>query len=137
MDSITTESASGADYEQICQQLGTNPDQGLSWAEAERRLQFSGYNELTVKPAESLLVKYLEQFKNPLIILLLASAVISLTMQQFDDAFSITFVSALYIMYNCSIVFIFIFNTVFPGNHHRSDGGLRPGVPLGEVARGA
>lgn len=91
MDSITTESASGADYEQICQQLGTNPDQGLSWAEAERRLQFSGYNELTVKPAESLLVKYLEQFKNPLIILLLASAVISLTMQQFDDAFSITF----------------------------------------------
>ncbi|XP_017493983.1 PREDICTED: calcium-transporting ATPase type 2C member 1-like, partial [Rhagoletis zephyria] len=91
MDSITTESASGADYEQICQQLGTNPDQGLSWAEAERRLQFSGYNELNVKPAESLLVKYLEQFKNPLIILLLASAVISLTMQQFDDAFSITF----------------------------------------------
>lgn len=30
------------------------------------------------------------QFKNPLIVLLLASAVVSMCMQQFDDAFSIT-----------------------------------------------
>ena len=34
--------------------------------------------------------KYLEQFKNPLIILLLGSAFVSLVMQQFDDAASIT-----------------------------------------------
>ena len=34
--------------------------------------------------------KYLEQFKNPLILLLLGSAVVSVCMQQFDDAASIT-----------------------------------------------
>lgn len=35
------------------------------------------------------------QFKNPLIMLLLASAVISILMHQFDDAVSITVVSTL------------------------------------------
>ena len=34
--------------------------------------------------------KYLDQFKNPLIVLLLGSAFVSLAMQQFDDAASIT-----------------------------------------------
>ena len=35
--------------------------------------------------------KYLEQFNNPFILLLLASAIISLLMRQFDDAASIAF----------------------------------------------
>lgn len=34
--------------------------------------------------------KYLEQFKNPLILLLLGSALVSVSMKQFDDAISIT-----------------------------------------------
>ncbi|KAE9546280.1 hypothetical protein FO519_010508, partial [Halicephalobus sp. NKZ332] len=63
---------------------------GLPTAEAARRVQFSGYNEFEVEAKESILKKYLEQFKNPLIMLLLASAVISILMKQFDDALSIT-----------------------------------------------
>ena len=35
--------------------------------------------------------KYLEQFNNPFILLLLASAIISVLMRQFDDAASIAF----------------------------------------------
>ena len=38
-------------------------------------------------------VIYLFQFKNPLILLLLGSAVVSVFMRQFDDAISITLVS--------------------------------------------
>mgnify|MGYP001791643125 FL=1 len=34
--------------------------------------------------------RYLEQFKEPMILLLLASAVVSVFMKQFDDAISIT-----------------------------------------------
>lgn len=34
--------------------------------------------------------KYLEQFRNPLILLLLGSAFVSVCMKQFDDAVSIT-----------------------------------------------
>ena len=49
-----------------------------------------GLNELVVGEEEPVWKKYLEQFKNPLIILLLCSAFVSLAMQQFDDAASIT-----------------------------------------------
>jgi magnesium-transporting ATPase (P-type) len=49
-----------------------------------------GLNELVVGEEEPVWKKYLEQFKNPLIILLLGSAFVSLVMQQFDDAASIT-----------------------------------------------
>ena len=49
-----------------------------------------GLNELVVGEEEPVWKKYLEQFKNPLIILLLCSAFVSLVMQQFDDAASIT-----------------------------------------------
>uniref|UniRef100_A0A1I7XP38 Cation_ATPase_N domain-containing protein n=1 Tax=Heterorhabditis bacteriophora TaxID=37862 RepID=A0A1I7XP38_HETBA len=63
---------------------------GLSTAEATRRRQYHGYNEFEVSAQEPIWKKYIEQFKNPLILLLLASAVVSLIMRQFDDAISIT-----------------------------------------------
>ena len=47
------------------------------------------HNELIVGQEEPIWKKYLEQFKNPLIILLLCSAGVSLAMRQFDDAVSI------------------------------------------------
>ena len=50
------------------------------------------HNELIVGQEEPIWKKYLEQFKNPLIILLLCSAGVSLAMRQFDDAVSIAVV---------------------------------------------
>ena len=61
MDTLTTESASTANFEDICRTLGTDPQNGLSWNDAKRRLSHMGYNELNVKPEESLLSKYFEQ----------------------------------------------------------------------------
>ena len=49
-----------------------------------------GYNELVDKEDDPVWKKYLEQFKNPLILLLLCSAIVSVAMRQFDDAASIT-----------------------------------------------
>lgn len=68
---------------------------GLSWREAELRRKLTGYNELTVLEEEPTWKKYIEQFKNPLIMLLLGSAFVSVCMKQFDDAVSITIVSVL------------------------------------------
>lgn len=48
------------------------------------------YNELSVKEEDPPWKKYLEQFKNPFILLLLASAFVSVCMKQFDDAVNIT-----------------------------------------------
>ncbi|KOB76201.1 Calcium-transporting ATPase [Operophtera brumata] len=53
-------------------------------------MNFVGPNEFTVKEEDPLWKKYIEQFQNPLILLLLASAVVSVCMHQYDDAISIT-----------------------------------------------
>ena len=89
---------------------------GLHSEEAARRHRLHGANELTGKEPDPLWKKYMDQvqhelgedchvtqeltmgvvlqFKEPLILLLLGSAVISLLMGQYDDALSITIVRA-------------------------------------------
>lgn len=68
----------------------TNPDYGLDKIESERRLAIHGYNEFDEDEEQGLFSKYLEQFKNPLIQLLLVSVIISIITGQYDDAISIT-----------------------------------------------
>uniref|UniRef100_A0A669DDV0 Calcium-transporting ATPase n=1 Tax=Oreochromis niloticus TaxID=8128 RepID=A0A669DDV0_ORENI len=63
---------------------------GLTQEEVRRRRAYHGWNEFDISEDEPLWRKYLSQFKDPLILLLLASAVISVIMHQFDDAISIT-----------------------------------------------
>ena len=70
--------------------LKTDRESGLEQRTAEERHVSFGYNELVGKEEDPVWKKYLEQFKNPLIILLLCSAVVSVGMRQFDDAASIT-----------------------------------------------
>lgn len=93
MKSLRTEEAAKQPFEEVCDRLQTDLRNGLSWNEADYRLKKYGYNELEVKQEEPLWKKYFDQFKNPLIVLLLVSAFVSICMQQFDDAFSITAVS--------------------------------------------
>ncbi len=71
--------------------LRVDPRRGLGTLEADHRRQTHGVNEIGVKQQDPLWLKYLQQFNQSFILLLLASAVISVFMQQFDDAASITF----------------------------------------------
>ncbi|XP_064467366.1 calcium-transporting ATPase type 2C member 1-like isoform X2 [Ornithodoros turicata] len=87
---LSTEEAAQRSYEDVGERLGTDIRRGLSWREARRRLLALGPNEFEVRQEDPLWKKYFEQFKNPLIVLLLASAFVSICMQQYDDAFSIT-----------------------------------------------
>lgn len=63
---------------------------GLSPSEAEARLIKHGPNELPREESEPLWLRFLKQFKETLILLLLASAGISFIMGNLDDAVSIT-----------------------------------------------
>ena len=63
---------------------------GLSPSEAEARLIKSGPNELPHEEPEPLWLRFLKQFKETLILLLLASAAVSFVMGNLDDAVSIT-----------------------------------------------
>ena len=62
---------------EVCAQLGTDPKSGLTDDEARRRLEQDGYNEFIKKKPKSLVVKFLEQFKSFMIIVLLVAAAIS------------------------------------------------------------
>ncbi|PAA57663.1 hypothetical protein BOX15_Mlig019487g1 [Macrostomum lignano] len=76
--------------DEVAGSLRTSLRDGLSQAEADVRLRRFGPNEIESPPDDPLWQKYLEQFKDPMILLLLCSAVISLLMRQFDDAVSIS-----------------------------------------------
>lgn len=56
---------------------GTDPDTGLTSEEARKRLERDGYNEFKKKKHTSLLVKFLNQFKSFMIIVLIVAAAIS------------------------------------------------------------
>nr|CAI5840707.1 unnamed protein product [Callosobruchus analis] len=87
---MTASEASSLGYEEVAERLRVDIKKGLSWQEATERRKVLGYNEFEVANGEPPWKKYLEQFKNPLILLLLASAVVSACMSQIDDAVSIT-----------------------------------------------
>ena len=57
--------------------LKTNAEKGLTAEEAKKRQEEYGLNELKAKKKKSLLVKFLEQFKDFMIIILIISAIIS------------------------------------------------------------
>ncbi|EFC44644.1 predicted protein, partial [Naegleria gruberi] len=75
---------------------------GLTEKEARRRLDILGPNELKEEEEESLFSKFIEKFKEPMILLLLGSAAISLLLGQYDDAISISL--AVFIV--CTVAFI-------------------------------
>nr|XP_012226173.1 PREDICTED: calcium-transporting ATPase type 2C member 1 isoform X2 [Linepithema humile]XP_012226174.1 PREDICTED: calcium-transporting ATPase type 2C member 1 isoform X2 [Linepithema humile] len=87
---LTTAEAASLGAEEIAARLHVDVRTGLKWQEADHRRQLTGFNEFTVKEEDPPWMKYIEQFKNPLILLLLASAFVSVCMKQFDDAVSIT-----------------------------------------------
>ncbi|XP_046348725.2 calcium-transporting ATPase type 2C member 1-like isoform X3 [Haliotis rufescens] len=76
--------------EEVQEACRTHLQAGLSDEEAKRRHTMYGPNDFEIAKEEPLWRKFLGQFNNPLILLLLASAVVSVFMRQFDDAVSIT-----------------------------------------------
>ena len=63
--------------EQIEKELKTNIEQGLTKEEVEEKRKEFGFNELKAKKKKSLFVKFLEQFKDFMIIVLIIAAIVS------------------------------------------------------------
>lgn len=70
----------------VLDKLNSDSNQGLSTAEAASRLIKYGYNELEEKPRDTLWKKFLNQFKDFLVLILLAASVISLAVGELADS---------------------------------------------------
>ncbi|PKS10453.1 hypothetical protein jhhlp_002204 [Lomentospora prolificans] len=76
--------------EEVASRLGTSLTHGLSEVDALKRLSDYGPNEIPHDDPEPIWLRFLGQFKEPLILLLLASAAASILVGNMDDALSIT-----------------------------------------------
>lgn len=66
---------------EIEEQLHVSAQTGLSTEEAKKRLQENGYNELAKQKKESLFIRFLNQFKDMLVIILLIAAAVSIAVE--------------------------------------------------------
>ncbi|KAJ7343650.1 hypothetical protein DFH08DRAFT_873293 [Mycena albidolilacea] len=71
---------------QVLEHFGVHPERGLSSDQAAQHVQVYGKNELPEDPATPLWELILEQFKDQLVLILLASAVISFVLALFEDS---------------------------------------------------
>ena len=86
--------------------LGTEIENGLKANHVTERRRLYGKNELTPPAPDPLWKRYLQQFKDPLIGLLVGSAVISIIMGQYDDAVSISIGNVHYIFDEKARIFV-------------------------------
>ncbi|KAL0478989.1 golgi membrane-typec calcium-transporting ATPase [Acrasis kona] len=99
---LAIDSASQLEVDVLQSVFKTDIKQGISVHEAEARRRLVGDNEIKDDDAETLLSKFLEKFKEPMILLLLGSAFVSVLVKSYDDAASIT----LAVIIVCTVAFI-------------------------------
>lgn len=80
---------SGFTPEQIAERFSTSLTSGLAYDEARIRYEHDGPNELPHEEPEPIWLRFLKQFKETLILLLLGSAALSAFMGNYEDAISI------------------------------------------------
>ena len=79
------------DVEEVIRSLHSSPE-GLAESEVKKRMDEYGPNELEEGNKRSLLMMFLEQFKDFMVIVLIVAAVISTTARELADAAIILFV---------------------------------------------
>ena len=70
----------------------SSSDKGLSTEEAKERLKKYGANTFRVSPRSSTILLFLVQFKSPITILLMAAALLSMSLGDISDGFIIVFI---------------------------------------------
>jgi Mg2+-importing ATPase len=84
-----TESFWSVDQETILHQLGTS-NTGLTTAEVEKRLQLHGLNSIRTKKKTSSFALFINQFKSPLVLILLGAAILAFVTSDSTDGLIIT-----------------------------------------------
>ncbi len=89
MDSLLDKHWHHLSPEEVMDLLGTDPQNGLDILEAKRRLAEFGANVLTGKPGKTALERFLLQFHQPLVYILIVAAVVTAVLGEWLDAWVI------------------------------------------------
>ncbi|MEH2106542.1 cation-translocating P-type ATPase [Nostoc sp.] len=84
--------------QKVVQTLASHPEAGLTHKEATKRHQQMGANELTGKSGKSSWLRFLEQFNQPLLYILLTAGVVTLLLRDWLDAgviFGVTLINVI------------------------------------------
>lgn len=76
----------------VLKQLNSDPNKGLSNQEASKRRREYGTNELRKQKKTSLIGLFFGQFKDPMVVILLVGAIVSIVLKEYIDASIILFV---------------------------------------------
>ena len=80
--------------ESILEELNSSSD-GLSDAEAAKRLKNNGFNELRQKPRKTILQMLWSQIIDPMVLILIGASIFSLILKQWTEGFAILLIVAL------------------------------------------
>lgn len=84
--------------DKVAEILHVSPDSGLSTNDVASRVQQYGLNIITLKKQQSAIVRFLLQFNQPLIYILLFATLITIILQEYTDAaviFGVVFINAI------------------------------------------
>ncbi|MBN4006801.1 HAD-IC family P-type ATPase [Nostoc sp. LPT] len=84
--------------QKVVQTLASHPEAGLTHEEATKRHQQMGANQLTGKSGKSPWLRFLEQFNQPLLYILLTAGVVTLLLRDWIDAgviFAVTLINVI------------------------------------------
>ncbi|MBY6276381.1 cation-translocating P-type ATPase [Symbiobacterium thermophilum] len=71
--------------DEVIRRLSVSPGRGLTSAEAAERLARHGPNQLAEEKRRSMLTVFIDQFRDPMVIILLVAALVSLALKEFLD----------------------------------------------------
>ncbi|WP_299707960.1 cation-transporting P-type ATPase [uncultured Pontibacter sp.] len=86
------------DPQEALELLNVSPKKGLTDEEVEKRQELYGRNVMTPKKQQSALVRFLLQFHQPLIYILLAATVVTFLLEEYIDSaviFAVVFINAI------------------------------------------
>ena len=72
--------------QEVIQDLESDLEKGLTQEEAKRRLESGGKNELLKQKKETVLQMFIEQFQDPMVIILIVGAIVSIFLKEYIDA---------------------------------------------------
>ena len=98
---VTTKHWHAQSAEQVCADLETDPARGLTPDEATQRLTRHGPNKLAEKKPRPAWLKFFDQFKNVLVMVLLGAVVLAAAIGDLKDAVVILIV----VVFNAALGF--------------------------------